>query len=84
MHHVRSHITPERPVRGGTTKSTTLSYIGAHVVGSRGDAKENPEIKAGDLVYVPTINRPDVIGSIWQSWGLFGIVQAIIPGARLR
>jgi protein involved in polysaccharide export with SLBB domain len=51
---------------------------------SNGDLKQNPEILAKDVVMVPDVKRPDYISSVWQAWGLYGIVQAIVPGARLR
>lgn len=51
---------------------------------SNGDLKQNPEILAQDMIFVPNVKRPDYIGSVWQAWGLFGIVQAVLPQARLR
>lgn len=44
------------------------------------DLRHNPEIVAGDLVFVPDVKRTDLIGTIWTSWGLYGIAKAIMPG----
>jgi protein involved in polysaccharide export with SLBB domain len=46
------------------------------------DMKQNPEIKAQDIIIVPDVKRPDVISNVWQAWGLYGIVQTLFPGAR--
>jgi len=50
----------------------------------KGDMKQNPEILPQDMVIVPATKRVDVINSIWTGWGLFNIIQALVPGARLR
>ncbi|MBC8104655.1 MAG: polysaccharide biosynthesis/export family protein [Cytophagales bacterium] len=43
------------------------------------DRGQNPEIQAGDLVFVPNVKRPDV-GSIWTTFGLFNLLRSVIPG----
>lgn len=50
----------------------------------KGDTKQNPEIQAQDIVFVPTVKRVDPVSTIWQGWGLYGIAQSLIPGLRLR
>jgi protein involved in polysaccharide export with SLBB domain len=51
---------------------------------SDGDPKNNPEIQPHDMIFVPDVKRPDVVGNVWTAWGLFGIVQALIPGTRIH
>lgn len=46
------------------------------------DAKQNPEILAGDMIFVPDVKRSDPISNIWTAWGLYGILQTIAPGIR--
>lgn len=42
------------------------------------DSAQNPEMQAGDLIYVPNVKRADV-GSIWTTFGLFNLVRSIFP-----
>ena len=48
-----------------------------------GNDKDNPEIYPHDMIFVPSNNRVDPVGSIWQGWGLLGIVKALVPGVGL-
>jgi protein involved in polysaccharide export with SLBB domain len=51
---------------------------------SNGDPKNNPEIQPQDIIFIPDVKRPDYVSNVWTAWGLFGIVQALIPGTRLH
>jgi hypothetical protein len=42
------------------------------------EVAHNPEIQAGDLVYVPNVKRPD-IGSVWTTFGIFNIFRSLFP-----
>ncbi len=52
---------------------------------SKGDLSQNPEIKPGDMVYVPQVKRTDpnvIAGGVFTSWSLFNILKAVVPGMR--
>jgi hypothetical protein len=42
------------------------------------EVSQNPEMKPGDLVYVPNVKRPD-IGSVWTTFGIFNILRSLFP-----
>jgi protein involved in polysaccharide export with SLBB domain len=45
-----------------------------------GDPKHNPEILAGDIVFVPNVKRVDPISTIWTGFGLYNLVKTFVPG----
>ncbi|GAB4451528.1 MAG: hypothetical protein OHK0029_00860 [Armatimonadaceae bacterium] len=49
-----------------------------------GDPKQNPEIREGDIVFVPDVKRADAMGTVWNAWGVFGILSTLVPGLRPR
>ena len=52
---------------------------------SKGEQKQNPEILAGDMVFVPNVRHTDpnaITNGIVSGWGIFSIFKALIPGIR--
>jgi protein involved in polysaccharide export with SLBB domain len=49
---------------------------------ANGDPKQNPEVYPGDVIFVPDVKRADPVNTIWTAWGLYGIMQTLIPGIR--
>jgi protein involved in polysaccharide export with SLBB domain len=64
-------------IRNVEGKPLAKTYDFGKFLGKR-DVAQNPEVQAGDLVYVPNVKRPDV-GSIWTTFGLFNLVRSIFP-----
>ena len=56
----------------GTRKQTSYDF-GRYL--KNADAKDNPEIMPQDVVVVPTVKHPDVIGNIWTGVGLFNVLR---------
>ena len=79
----RAKIDDIKIVRSVQGKPVFTSYKFGKFLSS-GDMKQNPQIQPKDMIVVPDVKRPDVIGNVWQAWGLFGIVQALVPQTRLR
>jgi protein involved in polysaccharide export with SLBB domain len=71
------------PANDTQAKPSLLKYDFGKFL-SNGDPKQNPELQPQDVVMVPNRKATNVVNTIWTGWGLFGIVQSLVPGARLR
>lgn len=77
----RARIDDIKVWRGeGENKKQMTFKFGKYL--ANGDAKQNPEIFPGDIIYVPDVKRVDPVGTVWTAWGLYGIISTLMPGIR--